>query len=867
MVIQLIKNFFKNQKKKEPLPDWDVEELRVAFKDRYHNFKLLLSANNKALEIMANIEKALQGDEPFGMSFVKSCCIGVSVNVYRLIKNLTELAPGKYQELFEYFDEIQKKVAGVLAQKKIAQDDRLLIPLKDIHVAMTDMVGSKMANLGELKNKVRLRVPPGFVITAYAYQQFLEYNDLQTEIDRKFTTADVSDMEELYNLSADIQQMIIRAEIPDEIKIEIIEAWNNIEAEAGGAITVAIRSSALGEDSAGSSFAGQYRSELNVSQDHVFHAYKQVVASKYSLQAITYRLNRGFRDEDVSMCVGALVMVDAVCGGVIYSRNPVNIGDDSVFINSAWGLPKSVVDGSVDCDLIVVSRTEQMAIIREDIKNKEKKFVCYPEEGVCRIDLTGENRLLPSITQEQALELADFAVVIEEYYGVPQDIEWAIDQKGKIYFLQCRPLQQMESSAVYESDSLHAESIAASGGITASPGAASGPVFIVSKGSDVLEFPQGAILVTSQALPRWASLLNRAVAVVTEQGGFAGHLANVAREFQVPALFGVEGITEKLVNGDIVTVNANSLTIYRGRIEEILSHSAQKKHLMEGSPVYETLRQVSQHIIPLYLLNPDDPEFKPANCTTYHDITRFVHEKSVHEMFNFGKEHNFSERSAKQLYYKVPMQWWILNLDDGFTEEITGKYVKLEDIASIPMIALWEGIVAVPWDGPPPIDGKGLASVMFQATVNRSLNTGVKSKYSDRNYFMISKHYCSLSSRLGFHFSVLEALISERNSENYISFQFKGGAADVERRVLRARFVGEILEEYGFRIEPKEDAMFSRIEGYDEEFMKQRLRVVGYLTMHARQLDMIMTNPNKVSYYRAKIHKDINDVVLHIGKN
>ncbi|NJL58853.1 MAG: hypothetical protein HC887_03570 [Desulfobacteraceae bacterium] len=355
-----------------------MEELRVAFKDRYHNFKLLLGANNKALEIMANIEKALQGDEPFGMSFVKSCCIGVSVNVYRLIKNLTELAPGKYEELFSKFDEIQKNIASLLSQKKAIQDERLLIPLKDISVAMTDMVGSKMANLGELKNKVRLRVPPGFVITSYAYQKFLEYNDLQTEIDRKFTAADVSDMEELYSLSADIQQMIIRAEIPDEIKMEVMDAWHAIGLEAGGKITVAIRSSALGEDSAGSSFAGQYRSELNVSQDHVFYAYKQVIASKYSLQAITYRLNRGFRDEDISMCVGALVMVDAVCGGVIYSRNPVNIADDSVFINSAWGLPKSVVDGSVDCDLIVVSRTEPMSVIREDIKNKEKKICLLP---------------------------------------------------------------------------------------------------------------------------------------------------------------------------------------------------------------------------------------------------------------------------------------------------------------------------------------------------------------------------------------------------------------------------------------------------------------------------------------------------------
>jgi pyruvate,water dikinase len=616
----------------------------------------------------------------------------------------------------------------------------------------------------------------------------------------------------------------------------------------------------LGEDVVGSSFAGQYRSVLNVSFENFFDAYKEILASKYSLQAITYRLNKGFRDEDVAMCVGCLIMLDAEAGGVIYTRNPVNIHDDSIFINSAWGLPKSVVDGSDTCDLFVVSRKQPMNVMHEDIQIKVQKFVCYPEEGLCRLDLTGDKKAQPSIDHAQVFALAKLAAEMEEYYAMPQDIEWAIDAGRNIYVLQCRPLSPKEAAPESYSSATAAvgdEKILLQGGVTASPGSVSGQVYVVEKGSDVLAFPAGAILVARQALPRWAPLLNRAAAIITEMGGFAGHLANVAREFGVPALFGVPAAMNSLKPGDMITVDAGGRTVYRGRINALLTEFTVQRNLMQGSPVYEILKEVSGYIIPLNLLDPNASDFAPQYCRTFHDITRFIHEKSVHEMFNFGKDHNFTERSSKQLYYKVPMQWWILNLDDGFKEEAKGKYVKLENIVSIPMLAFWKGFIAIPWEGPPAIDGKGFMSVMFQSTTNRALTPGMRSAYAERNYFMISKNFCSLNTRLGYHFSNLEALISERSSENYISFQFKGGAADLQRRLSRVQFIGALLEPLEFRVELKEDHLIARIENHDMEFMKKRLEILGYLTLHTRQIDMIMSNPARVNYYREKINADI----------
>ena len=842
----------------------DAEALRTAFQARYHNFKLLLSANQKALQIMSELEEALNGDTPFGMSFVRATCTAASVNVFRIIQCMDQLAPSKYTGLHEKFRSIQNSINETISEKKEPSAGPLTVSLRYVDKTRSDEVGGKMANLGEISNCLGIKVPRGFVISSAAFRLFVGSGELQSEIDRLMQSSPAEEMDQLFSLSAQIQQQIIRADVPEELAGAILRAYAELEKAEGRGVKVSLRSSALGEDSGQSSFAGLYRSELNVSADNIIQAYKEIAASKYSLQAIMYRLNRGIRDEDIDMCVGCTSMVNGVAGGVIYSQNPLNARDDRVFIHSVFGLPKSVVDGSVTPDLFVISRDYPPRIVEEQVGEKRQKFVCYPEEGICRLEISADEVMQASIPGQTALELATIALRIEEHYGVAQDIEWVLDDTGQIAILQCRPLRQ--SSGVLESTRIGYDipdcEVIVSGGLRASPGAGFGPVFVVRKESDTLLFPKGAVLVVKQALPRWAALMGRASALVAEQGSVAGHLANVAREFGVPTILGVEGATELLENSQPVTVDADGRKVCKGKIEALFRHRPASKSLMDGSAVMDILKRASQNILPLNLLDPGARDFKVSQCRTFHDIIRFCHEKSVMEMFSFGKDHHFSERAGKQLVCHIPMQWWVLNLDDGFREDVQGKFVKLDNIVSIPMLALWSGIVAVPWKGPPPVDSRGFMSILLEASSNPALDPSMPSPYADRNYFLISKNFCSLSSRFGFHFSSIEALVSERAHENYISFSLKGGAADHARCVRRARFVGSILEEFEFRSEIRDDGVMARLEGYDEEVMKEKLKVLGYLIIHTRQLDMVMFNDASCQQHRSKLLADIFSVVL-----
>ena len=853
--------------KGEPAPEngageEQVEALRNAFKARYHHFKLLLNANNEALLVMTEIEEALQGLQPFGMHFIRAAVTRCSSSVYNIIRHLDALAPGRYEELFDKFKDISGQINEIMALRIEESGAPLVLDLSEIGLGQSSQVGSKMASLGEASARIGLPVPEGFVATAAAQRYFLGHKGLQEEIDRLIQTADARRFDRFQALSSQVQRLIISSELPADLEEAIAAAYSDLEQKTAGPFGLAVRSSAIGEDVQGASFAGQYRSVLNVGKDSLIEAYKEVVASKYTPQAMTYRLLRGIPDHLAAMSVGFLRMVEAASGGVAYSRSPLDPDSKAVHIHSVWGLPQVVVEGGEPVDVFVVDREPGLSIARRSVAHKKLRSVCRLHEGCGREPLPGDLEDRPSLTDEQVLELARMCIRLEEHFGAPQDVEWSIAAAGDLVLLQSRPISfptaDSEKPGKAAGHERVEETVLFKGGQTASIGAACGPVHLIRKDADTLGFPDNGIMVLDQPHPRRAALMSRAAAVVAQRGSVAGHLANVAREFGVPALFGAEEALEALENGQLVTVDADAGVVYAGRAQQVIARAAARPNLLAGSPVHEKLQEVSRLIVPLNLLDPNDTSFRPRSCKTFHDITRFCHEKSVDEMFHFGEEQSFPARSSKQLVTSVPMQFWIIDLEDGFREEVKGKRVHLDDIVSIPMLALWRGMVAVPWSGPPPVDAKGFMSVLFEATANPDLNTTSRSKFAVKNYFMISSNFCSLQSRFGFHFCQVESLVGDRPVENYATFQFKGGAAGLDRRVRRTRFIADLLEEYGFRTRVREDALTARVENYDMQEMEERLELLGYLIIHTRQLDMIMCDQGCVAEQREKMQKDLD---------
>jgi pyruvate,water dikinase len=857
-----IKKIFSGKKQKSPTPEKSHDDvIRTLFKTKYWNFKSLLSINNTILEIMSEMELALRGNQRFGMEFIRASCISISVNIYKLIEKINDISDNRYETLYHAFADIQYKINQILEERGKSIEGELVLSIEEINKDSTNYTGSKMANLGEIMNLTGINVPHGFVITVSAYHLFLKHSDLQKNINQQLQSVDIEDIKMLEMAGSNIQKLIMQSPVPPELEAAIFDGYRRLEEKTEKDVKVSMRSSALGEDSRDSSFAGQYHTELNVNYNTLICSYKKVLASKYSPQAITYRFNKGFRDEDIVMCVGCMAMVEAVSSGVMYSKDPGDINNNQVFINAVPGLGKSVVEGSISPDLFVASREPTIKILKKEIHVKDQGILTFSNKELQTVELPEPEKYVPAITDIQAQFLAKQAVILENHFKNPQDIEWAIEKDGLVRILQSRPVKQVGKEDNEFKDTLAIKvnnHTILNGGVAASPGVACGPAFILNSIEEIYKFPAGAVLVTKNSLPQWAAILNRAVAVVTDRGGIAGHLATVSREFGIPAIFDTLTATDKIKNKAIITVDAYARKVYEGKAEALLRASpAGGTSTIKGSPVYTTLKKMLKHITPLNLTNPKGNNFTPDGCHTYHDITRFCHEKAVKEMFDSGKN-NRKIRAGKRLVINdVPTQWWIVDLGDGLKGSMEKDTVKLENIASAPMLALWEGMTVVEWDGPPPIDTRGLMSIMVQSTMNRDLCASGQSSYAQNDCAIISKNFCNLSCRFGYHYSVVQTFVSDKSRENYIRFCFKGGAADLNRKFRRMKLIEEILAKYDFQVDIHEDYMNANIEGYDQFTTINRLKILGYLTMHTRQLDMIMSNPARAAFYKEKLLKDI----------
>jgi pyruvate,water dikinase len=464
----------------------------------------------------------------------------------------------------------------------------LVVPFEQLRMSDVESVGGKNASLGEMISQLPsgVKVPTGFATTAHAFREFLQHDGLTARINAELDALDTEDVRALAEVGARIRAMVEAQPFPADLEQAIRQAFLAL-CEGNDKASFAVRSSATAEDLPDASFAGQQETFLNVvGIEDVLHKMKEVFASLYNDRAISYRVHKGFAHADVALSAGVQRMVrsDLGAAGVMFTIDTESGFEDVVFITSSYGLGETVVQGAVNPDEFYVHKpmlkAGKRALIRRNLGSKLIQMVfSTPEEKastgklVNTIDVPTEQRNRYSLTDADVEQLAHYALVIEQHYGRPMDIEWGKDGvDGQLYILQARP-ETVKSQAQGKAElryKLKGTSQVLSEGRAIGQKIGAGPVRLVQHISEMDKVQPGDVLVTDMTDPNWEPVMKRASAIVTNRGGRTCHAAIIARELGIPAVVGCGDATEHLKDGTIVTVSCaegDTGRIYDGLLE------------------------------------------------------------------------------------------------------------------------------------------------------------------------------------------------------------------------------------------------------------------------------------------------------------
>ena len=506
------------------------------------------------------------------------------------------------------------------------------------------------------------------------------------------------------------------------------------------------------------------------------------------------------------------------------------------------GLGLEIAGGQMTPDLFVVSRQRPYLLIESNISPKEKVIVLGKGGGVSYEPLDATEGAQPSLTVENLQSLAELCAPLEEHFGSPQDVEWALDEGGKIWILQSRPLALVERTR----SKAKARGVAlVSGGLTVYPGQVSGQAYLAEDLESLRKTPDGAIVIIRRTSPEIVEVLPHIAGLVAEGGNIAGHGATLLREFKVPSVLQMPGVFDCIKTGEAISLDAVQRGIYRGLLwppRTELVNLAERYRARAGDAI-------SRGLLTLHLLDPSAFNFRPGSCKSAHDVLRFCHEKAVEAMFALqDQELEHPSHRSRKLLATVPVNLFVLDLGGGLAPKSVGDEIEPSEIVSRPFQALWKGIThpAVSWTRQMPASFSDLASVI---TGSLSSQTSEVRALGERSYLLIADEYMNLNSRLAYHFSLVDACLSDTPSNNYISFRFTGGGATRQRRSLRACFLEACLLHYGFVVDRRGDLVNAWYKRAPAEDTETNLDILGRLIACSSQLDMYMNSHDAMKWY------------------
>ncbi len=816
----------------------DLRLIEGKHSGKYKFFKELLSHNRKALQLMADLEETYYSNRSVTSNRIKFSCDALIFEVEAIIQCLKGLSGKDHSMLLSVLASVQRSIREELAPRMVPMSDPFVLSLEQVDSDHFKTVGSKAANLAIIKREFGMGVPEGFAVTASAYQYFLSDTHLAEEIDGALAEIDPDNIEKLESSAKYIQDRIMETSLPDLIERHLLGAYEELEKRTHPMVSVAVRSSAIGEDSE-TSFAGQYTSVLNITRQSLLEAYKRVVASKYSASAISYRLLHGLDDRETPMCVLILAMVDAHESGVLYTADPVSGNIQLMKINAIKGLGEALVGGETSAQATYLLQKDLFSVLEYETNPESPIDSCKSFTGGC---ISDDVRNMLQLLWESGKTL-------ENYFGRSLDIEWAVDKSGKLNVLQSRPL------LLYEQEDMSNQEVALDypghelmidGGKCVSGGVAIGKVKLLRTGEVLAEFnwlEEDVILVTKTASPQHAKVIAKVKGIITDIGSITSHLASVAREFGVPAIFGTQHGTTTLADGDQITLWASQSKVYRGVVKDLVQSVRQIKRPVFASPTHLKLQAVLESISPLNLTDPEALEFSPEGCRTIHDIIRFTHEKAMREMFGYG---DVAERvtGAIRMKLSIPLWLYLIDLGGGLREiSVPTDQPDFGNINSVPFSAILRGLChpGVNWKATIGLSARNLMDLVAGGAAPQTGDV-----LGSPSYALISEDYVNLNARFGYHFATVDSLCSDDINQNYVTLQFAGGVGSYYGKSMRISFLGEVLQRLGFTVQIKGDLIEASMGRTDRKNMEVALDQLGRLLGSSRLMDMGIANPDEI---------------------
>lgn len=793
-------------------------------RDKYESFQLLLEQDRQCHELIAELEEIYYHDKRLDLAAIEAIYDGISRSVAAMVSSLNRMAPSSYGHLQEYFKKIDTCSRFILTPPTLRLSPPYTLPLDGTGADDQKMVGGKGLNLALLKNTLALPVPSGFTITTSAFNAFLDSNNLRPAIDKLLARLSIRSFSELDRYSAELVDMVLNAPLPHSVYDAIAKGVADLARSLPPKTRFAVRSSAVAEDSS-LSFAGQYRTMLNVESNEIISTYKKVVASKYEPQALSYRINFGLSDCETPMAAVVLPMIAAKASGVMFTTGPDGCSDATLTIHTVQGSGEKLVGGTC---------TDETTSFRKGEPDPQ------PLRG------NTPRQILPD---NAARTLCQWGLLLEDFYNDPQDVEWCLDQDDRLFLLQSRPLRispapQPAAQTLPQTLPLP---ILLEGGECAAAGIAAGKVFILKQPEQLAHIPTDTILVTATTPPDLALVIHRLRGVVAEQGSVAGHFASIAREFQVPTLTNVGNRIAALTDGLEVTVDGYHGLVYAGTPDGGLQ-PAPPVAADQQSPYRRKLKYLLDFVAQLRLVDPAMAEFNPAGCRSLHDIVRFTHEKGMAEMFAIGSRWSTKIKGARRLRSSLPMTIYILDVGDGLLPEALDlPEILPEHIHCHPMRTLLAGLSHpdIQWAGHTHFDWKSFDQVVMAGGMAR------KESDSFASYAVLGDNYLNLNLRFGYHFSILDILCSNRPQENYIQLRFAGGGGDFTGKSLRMDFLCEVLGKLGFKISQKGDLLDARLSHVDQQQLIAKIEITGILLGVTRLMDMFLKDRETAKQWAA----------------